>query len=84
MENWWQIFLELKPRYMEILLNGKKRLEELFADLENHSCLDALKPVPDIDRILPGFRKLIKMQSLPSLISRLIADSQTMVETKET
>ena len=72
------------PRYMEILLNGKKSLEELFADLENHSCLDGLKPVPDIDRILPGFRKLIKMQALPSLISRLITGSHAMAETKET
>ena len=71
------------PRYMEILLNGKKRLEELFADLENNSCLDGFKPVPDADRILPGFRNLTKMQALPSLISRLITDSHAMAKTKE-
>jgi hypothetical protein len=71
------------PRYMKILLNGKKRLEELFADLEKNSCLDDFKPVPDVDRILPGFRKLIKMQTLPNLISRLITDSHAMAKTKE-
>ena len=71
------------PKYMRILLNGKKRLEELFAELENHSCIDGLKPVPDADRILPGFRKLIKMQALPGLIARLVADSHAMAQTKE-
>jgi len=69
------------PKYMELLLNGKNRLEELFAELENNSCLDEVKPVPDTDRILPGFRKLTKMQDLPSLIFRLIGDSQTMDQT---
>ena len=72
------------PKYMGILLNGKNRLDELFVELENNSCLDEFEPVPDTDRILPGFRKLIKMQDLPSLISRLIADSHVMAQAKET
>jgi hypothetical protein len=55
----------------------------LFAELENNSCLDEFEPVPDTDRILPGFRKLIKMQDLPSLISRFIADSHVMAQMKE-
>jgi hypothetical protein len=38
------------PKYMGILLNGKYRLEELFAELEIHSCIDGLEPVPDVDR----------------------------------
>lgn len=71
------------PKYMGILLNGKNRLEELFAELEIHSCIDGLEPVPDVDRILPGFRKLIKEQTLPDLISRLVADSHAMAQTKE-
>jgi hypothetical protein len=69
---------------MGILLNGKNCLEELFAEIENNSCLDEFEPVPNTDRILPGFRKLSKMQDLPSLISRLIADSHAMAQTKET
>ena len=69
------------PKYMELLLNGKNRLEELFAEIENNSCIDEFEPVPDTDRILPGFRKLIKMQNLPSLIFRLIGDNQTMEQT---
>jgi hypothetical protein len=69
------------PKYMELLLNGKNRLEELFAEIESNSCLDEFEPAPDTDRILPGFRKLTKMQDLPSLIFRLIGDSQTMDQT---
>jgi hypothetical protein len=72
------------PKYMEILLNGKKRLEELFAELEKHSCIDESEPLSNTDRILPGFRKLIKMQALPSLITRLVADSHAMAQIKET
>ncbi|MCP4347660.1 MAG: transposase [Desulfobacterales bacterium] len=30
------------PKYMGILLNGKNRLEELFAELEIHSCINRL------------------------------------------
>lgn len=66
------------PKYMEILLNGKKRLEELFAELEKHSCINKLESVSDVDRILPGFRKLIKMQDLPDLITRLVAKCHAM------
>jgi len=69
------------PKYMELLLNGKNRLEELFAELENNSCFNDVKPVPYTDKILPGFRKLIKTQDLPSLIFRLIGDRQTMEQT---
>lgn len=72
------------PKYVEILLNGKNRLEELFAELENNSCIDKLKPVPDVDRILPGFRKLIKIQTLPGLIVRLVVDSHAIAQTQET
>jgi hypothetical protein len=66
------------PRYMKILLNGKNRLEELFAEIEQHSCINELKPVSDVDRILPGFQKLIKMQAFPDLITRLVADCHAM------
>jgi len=63
---------------------AKNRLEELFAELENNSCIDKLKPAPDVDRILPGFRKLIKIQTLPGLIVRLVVDSHAIAQTQET
>lgn len=53
------------PRYMEILLNGKATLEELFAYIGQSPLAktDSLEIEPN--RILPGVRKLIKMQNLP-------------------
>ncbi|MFO7990226.1 MAG: hypothetical protein R6U16_12145 [Desulfotignum sp.] len=55
------------PEYMNLLLNGKKNLEELFADLE----INGHEPISSTshpDRVLPGFRKLIKMDDLPGKI----------------
>ena len=56
------------PRYMEILLNGKANLEELFAEigllpLEKS---DIAEHEPNL--ILPGFRKLLNMKNLPTLM----------------
>jgi hypothetical protein len=59
------------PEYMKILLNGKACLEDLFAGLESSSCAEALKS-KDADRILPEFRKLIKIQDLPGKVSQLV------------
>jgi hypothetical protein len=55
------------PEYMGLLLNGKKNLEELFAelDIKGHEPIYATSPT---DRILPGFRNLIKMDKLPQKI----------------
>jgi hypothetical protein len=55
------------PEYMGLLLNGKKNLEELFAELE----INGHEPISSTshpDRVLPGFRKLIKMDNLPEKI----------------
>ncbi len=55
------------PEYMRLLLNGKKNLEEVFAELE----INGHEPISSnshIDRVLPGFRKLIKMENLPGKI----------------
>jgi hypothetical protein len=56
------------PRYMEILLNGKANLEELFAeiDLSPLTKSDIVEPEPNL--ILPGVRKLIKMENLPAQV----------------
>jgi hypothetical protein len=61
------------PRYMEILLNGKADLEELFADIDSSPLknIDISEPVPNL--ILPGFRKLIAMENLPDQILRLFS-----------
>jgi len=72
------------PKYMTILLNGKNHLEELFAELENHSCFGGLESTSDVDKILPGFRKLMKLQALPSLITRLAANTHAMAQGKQT
>jgi hypothetical protein len=56
------------PGYMEILLDQNSCLEELFADLEPEFRALASDSSNDVDRILPGFRSLIKMPALPDLI----------------
>jgi len=57
--------------YMELLLNGNAGLEELFAKVAaipiEKKCDKKLEP----DRILPGFRKLIKLKDLPARIFKL-------------
>lgn len=53
-------------RYMEILLNGKANLEELFAEigLSPLEKSDIAEHEPNL--ILPGFRKLLNMKNLPT------------------
>lgn len=63
-----------KPEYMKILLNGKSTLEELFAEIE-HVDYDELKSNPDSDRVLPGFRKLIKMETFPEKIKLVMENA---------
>jgi hypothetical protein len=53
------------PKYLDMLLDGKKKLEELFADIddiiENDSGDDQ---ECQVDKILPGFKKLMKNENL--------------------
>lgn len=56
------------PSYMKILLAGKANLEELFAELETtHRATEDIWAA-NPDRILPGFRALMKLQTLPDQI----------------
>lgn len=64
------------PEYMQLLLDGKENLEELFAELESTHCADELKSNLDADRILPGFRQLIKKETLLEKISQLVIPNQ--------
>lgn len=58
-------------KYMDILLDGKANLEELFAEIGNISLEDTDESKIDTDRILPGFRTLSKEPNLPDQVVRL-------------
>ncbi len=59
-------------KYMKILLDGKANLEELFAEL-GAAHLDVADELQgDTDRILPGFRSLMKLPTLPDQLLRSI------------
>ena len=60
------------PDYMNLLLNGKTDLEQLFAGINPISLNSELQS--GVDRILPGFRKIIKLPALPDYFVRLAAD----------
>ena len=60
------------PDYMKLLLNGNTDLEQLFAGMDPISLNTELQS--GIDRILPGFRKIIKLPALPDYFIRLAAD----------
>jgi hypothetical protein len=61
------------PAYLDILLDGKSGLEELFAEIEiNNSSLE-INTATDTENILPGFRMLAKLPDLPTQIVQLVA-----------
>lgn len=62
------------PEYMKLLLDGKANLEELFAELGAIPFKSADESV-DSDRVLPGFRALIKLSTLPEQVVRLFTTS---------
>jgi len=68
------------PDYMSILLDGKENLEELFAqlDAEHLSRTEGLQT--DTDRVLPGFRALMKLPSLPGQMVQSLRGAVKMAE----
>lgn len=56
--------------YMNMLLNGKANIEELFADLGRRTFESADEMQADPDIILPGFRKIMKLKTLPEQLLR--------------
>ncbi len=62
------------PDYMRVLLNGKADLEELFAHIGPISLKSEIESQSGIDRILPGFRKIIRLPALPDYFMRLAAN----------
>jgi hypothetical protein len=61
------------PDYMAVLLNGKADLEELFANMNPISLSNEIELESEVDRVLPGFRKIIKLPALPEYFMRLAA-----------
>ena len=59
------------PDYMEILLNGKANLQALFAEIGIMSPAGIAESQDEVDRILPGFRTLINLPTLPQQVVRL-------------
>ncbi|MDL1960301.1 MAG: transposase [Deltaproteobacteria bacterium] len=66
--------------YMKILLDGKANLEELFADLELTATARSADPPVGVDRLLPGFRRLITQQTLPMQVAQLLSKNEIMAE----
>ena len=66
------------PNYVKILLDGKANLEELFAELGavRFAGDDALQE--DTDRILPGFRALMNLPTLPDQVVRSLRNPMKM------
>ena len=62
------------PDYMALLLNDKADLEELFASMDPLFLPKEFELQTGVDRILPGFRKIIKLPALPEHMIRLAAN----------
>jgi hypothetical protein len=61
------------PVYMEILLDGKATLEELFAEVATMTPTNSTDLQEDTGRILPEFRPLANLPTLPDHMARLFA-----------
>jgi hypothetical protein len=68
------------PDYMKILLDGKANLEELFADLDISNLAEDDGLQANTDRILPGFRNLIKQAALPGQVIESLMKSMEMAK----
>ena len=66
------------PEYVKLLLDGKANLEELFAQLAAMPLTSDAESQADTDRILPGFRSLINLPTLPDQVVRLFSKHLSM------
>lgn len=64
------------PAYMDILLDGKKNLEQVFAQISPDELREQTARQSDPDRMLPGFRSLVRMPSLPQLVAAVFSRSR--------
>jgi hypothetical protein len=66
------------PHYMKILLDGKANIEELFAELGTTRLADTDGLQANTVPILPGFRALIKLPTLPDQVVRSLTKPMEM------
>jgi hypothetical protein len=60
-------------KYLQLLLDGNASLEELFAELELSSSDMFDEQLKEVQRILPGYQKLMRESDLPDQIVQLFA-----------
>jgi hypothetical protein len=65
---------------VDILLDGKSNLEELFAEIEMTDDKHDMKQATDTGSILPGFRSLADLPTLPAQITKLVTMAQKMAQ----
>jgi hypothetical protein len=63
------------PDYMKILLGDKQNLEELFAEQGATSLGEVQESQTYSDRVLPGFRSLVKMPVLPGQVIQSLTNN---------
>ena len=66
------------PDYMAVLLNGKADLEALFANMDPMLLPSEIELQSGIDRLLPGFRKIVRLPALPEHLMRLAASDNLL------
>jgi hypothetical protein len=66
------------PEYVKMLLNGKASLEELFAEIASMPKTTDDESETYTDKILPGFKALIKMSALPDQVAQLFKEQANM------
>ena len=67
-------------KYMKILLDGRANLEELFADSEIAATSVSANLPAEVDFLLPGFRKLIKQNTFPGKLAKVLSKNKIMAE----
>lgn len=68
------------PDYMNILLDGKENLEELFAEMGKSLAEGKDGLLTNTDRILPGFRPLAGLSSLPGKLIQSLTGNRYAIK----
>ncbi len=68
------------PEYMKILLDGKQSLEDLFAEIDKNIRFEDEESKQKSDRILPGFRSVMKIKNLPERVVQLFAKRRKLAQ----
>jgi len=65
------------PDYIATLLGDKAGLEDLFASMDPIPVASQIESQSGVDRILPGFRKIIRLPTLPEHLIRMVTTDNT-------